>query len=493
MKDKYVAVRWMVFLWFVWCLPADASSGVAQFDVGVAVRDITPSMPVDLEIERVDTVAAPLHAKAIAFKDRAGTVIVLVSVDTPVMARGFSLPLVQAIGAQLDLEPSHIILISTHTHAAPFFAYIYNETPGPKASEYLEFLRKQLTEVVEAAVANMKPAELDFGVGRATFAMNRRAFTANGAVEMLPNPDGPVDWDVPVLKARSPDGSVRAILFGYACHAVAGDGDALSPDYPGYAEQELQLAYPGSVAVYLTGFGGDQNPYPREEELLDPAREPWPNAGGEHNADQPYARRHGLELAGAVAGVMARPMQVIEGSSKLAYREVELRLTAPPSRQQIEADAHDPAAAVNALGGSPVPGPGDTLAAAANRLEKANMKRRAEDYLSILKNHRPLPQSVSVPLAALRLGDLTMLFMSYEPVVDYSLRFKRLFGADRLWLVGYAYESGFYIPSARLLKEGGYETDRSFAEAGFYGRFDASIENTIVQAMLGLVAAVRDK
>jgi len=51
------------------------------------------------------------------------------------------------------------------------------------------------------------------------------------------------------------------------------------------------------------------------------------------------AKRHGLELAGAVIGVLDRPMRPVRGEFKLAYEEVELPLAAPPTREQLEQDA----------------------------------------------------------------------------------------------------------------------------------------------------------
>ena len=488
--------RWFMYLIVVWSTSAVARSDSPSFEVGVAARDITPSLPVDVFLSRVDKVAAPLYAKAVAFKDQPGARVVLVSVDTPLMTRDFVRPLVKEISEPLALDPSHLILISTHTHTAPYipgtqYGLQYGLTVAPG---YLDFLRQKIAEVVRAALNDMQPVELNYGVGRATFAMNRRAFTASGTAKMLPNPDGPVDWDVPVLEARGADGRIRAILFGYACHAVAGDADglSLSPDYPGYAEHELEVAFPGSVAIYFPGFGGDQNPYPRMgDTVTTPADEPWAHADVNRNARQPFARPHGLELAGAVAGVMARPMQTIQGSLDLAYRDVNLRLSAPPTRRKLEADARDPSIAVKDLGESPTPPPDDAHVDAANALLEGMMKRRAEKYLSFLNRQEPLPESTGLPLAALRLGNLTVLFMGGEPVVDYALRFKRLLGFERTWLVGYAYELHFYVPTARLLKEGGYEPDWAMAELGFYGRFDPSIENTIVDAMLRLVASVR--
>ena len=83
--------------------------------------------------------------------------------------------------------------------------------------------------------------------------------------------------------------------------------------------------------------------------------------------------------------------------------------------------------------------------------------------------------------------------MGGEDVVDYARRFKRIFAADHPWLIGYAYEVPCYIPSVRILKEGGYEAQSSLIYYGIYGPFRTSIEDILVQKMTELVAHVRER
>jgi hypothetical protein len=50
--------------------------------------------------------------------------------------------------------------------------------------------------------------------------------------------------------------------------------------------------------------------------------------------------------------------------------------------------------------------------------------------------------------------------------VDYSLRLKKELSGPALWVAGYCNDVMAYIPSARLLREGGYEphTSMHFSE-----------------------------
>ena len=118
---------------------------------------------------------------------------------------------------------------------------------------------------------------------------------------------------------------------------------------------------------------------------------------------------------------------------------------------------------------------------------------RAELYLKYLADGQKPPTGIKLPLAALRIGDdLTFVAMGGEVVVDYSIRFKRLFAADYPWPVGYAYEVPCYIPSVRILKEGGYEAQSSLIYYGFYGPFRARAEGLLAGKMTELVGKVRN-
>jgi hypothetical protein len=428
--------------------------------VGIAVRDITPQPPIWLAgyasrnkpAEKIDH---PLLAQAVAFRNATGERFVLAAFDNCEVSPAFNEPVLQAFQDKYGLKPGEVLLAASHTHAAPVLEkalegmYPLKDADKQRVRQYSQLLRDKLVEVVGAALADVQPATLEHGVGRATFAMNRRVYKED-QMAFGENPDAPVDWDVPVLRIRSADTnrSVRAVLFGYACHGTSIQGDdfyIISGDYMAYARQHLEALLPGTVAVYLQGMGADSNPSPRGT-LLD-------------------AKRHGLELAGAVMTVLNRPLRPVAGPLRLAYDEVPLPLEAPPSQELMEKDAQG---------------------------QDVYLRNRAITYLELLKAGKPLP-AVRLPVAAIRFGDdLTLLAMGGEVVVDYAIKFKRLFAADHPWTVGYAYEVPCYIPSVRILKEGGYEAQSSLIYYGLYGPFRTRVEDILVKRMMELVGRTRD-
>lgn len=102
------------------------------------------------------------------------------------------------------------------------------------------------------------------------------------------------------------------------------------------------------------------------------------------------------------------------------------------------------------------------------------------------------PDHLVYPVQVVRLGhDLTFLALGGEVVVDYSLRAKREFAGENLYVAGYSSEVMCYIPSLRVLKEGGYEPDESMIYYGFPGPFDNGVEERIFTAIREVMKKVK--
>ena len=91
-------------------------------------------------------------------------------------------------------------------------------SPGTESrEEYGRELKGKLIALVRRALAESAPAKVSYQHSRCGFAMNRRTATGTN-YDNFPNPDGPVDHDLPVLRVESSEGKLRALVFGYACH-----------------------------------------------------------------------------------------------------------------------------------------------------------------------------------------------------------------------------------------------------------------------------------
>lgn len=442
-------------------LPLAVTSADQEVLVGCAEVDISPELPVRLagyagRKRPADRIDHALKAQALAIKTSGGGTFVLVAVDNCELSAQFLAPVLREVEADLGLIRGSVAVVSSHTHSAPTVSDTLVGMPATEAPDevkaieaYSHLLRKRISEVVRSATARYEPTKLSKGEGYAGFAMNRRVYRGDRVV-FGDNPDGPVDQTVPVLRVARTNGTTMAVVFGYACHGTSvRDGDdwyTVSGEYMAYAREHLERQEPGAMAVFVPGFGADSDPSPRGPLLR--------------------AKQHGLELAGAVIGVLNRPMRPVGGEVRFAYQEIPLALADPPDRTRLELDS-----------ASRDPG----------------VRQRARLYLDRLARGEELPTNVKLPAGVLRIGsELTWIFLGGEVVVDYSRRLRRLLSDDNPWFVGYAYDVPCYIPSHRIIREGGYESDFSLVYYGLYGPFRPSIEDTIIEQIGRMTAGLRN-
>ena len=96
-----------------------------------------------------------------------------------------------------------------------------------------------------------------------------------------------------------------------------------------------------------------------------------------------------------------------------------------------------------------------------------------------------LPDNYSCPVTVWQFGgDLTLVGLAGEVVVDYVPLLEKALGPNQLWIAAYCNDVFGYLPSARVLREGGYETRGLYS--GGAGFFDAKAEDVVVQTVRAL-------
>lgn len=254
-----------------------------------------------------------LYAKALALEDSAGKRFVFVTTDLVGISRELRAGVEQKVRAAYQLPREALLMNASHTHSGPELrGSRARPERAAEAEEYAGKLEAKIVQLISEALKNLAPANVTWNEARAGFAMNRRLPTAKG-IQNRPHPDGPVDHQVPVLRIQSPEGELRAVLFGYACHNTTLSGYTWNGDYAGYAQEYLQANRPGVTALFLTGCGGDQNPYPRR-----------PGEGGPGLNELDFAQHHGRALANAVEIAMRAPPRAVTGPLLMAYDHVAL-------------------------------------------------------------------------------------------------------------------------------------------------------------------------
>lgn len=265
-----------------------------------------------------------LFAKALVLEDEAGAQQVIVTLDLIGVPKDLRRRIAERLQRDRGVPSAALFMNASHTHSGPELRRrpgdpTDEELKDPKvkdAWEYTRSLEMKIHEVIAAAFADLKPARLTWNKARAGFAMNRRRdYTlpeGHPSANKAPNPAGPVDHEVPALRIESPEGEARGVLFGYACHNTCLGFYQWCGDYAGFAQEYLQEHRSGFTAMFLTGCGGDQNPYPRRSGVV-------PGV-----SDLELAQQHGRALANAVEMAFSTHPIPIKGALRNAYEEVTL-------------------------------------------------------------------------------------------------------------------------------------------------------------------------
>lgn len=383
--------------------------------VGVAAVDITPEYPVRLSgfgFRRTESegVTQRIWAKAMAIADAEGRdPVVLVTVDNVGAPDAVVTEIAKRLEAQAGVPRERFALANTHTHTAPMlvgglstlFGMSVPDDQQETIHKYTEEFTDKCEQAALAALKDLKPATIEFAIGKATFAKNRR------------RQGGPVDHDLPMLAIKSPTGELRSVYATYACHCVTLSHNQISGDWAGYAMETIEHQHAGATALISIGCAGDANP------LSDATGDKVEVA-----ADQ------GRQIASEVDRLLAGPLRQITAPVATTFNRIILPFDEHPTRQEWEQRA----ARDDAIG------------------------YHARVQLARLDRGESLQTELSYPIQTWSFGDqLAMVLLPGEVVVDYAVRLKQQYDPSRLWITAYANDVPCYIPSERILKEGGYE------------------------------------
>jgi hypothetical protein len=426
------------------------ASAAEQWRAGAAKIVVTPEQPMWMagyasRKGPAEGKLTDLFAKALVLEDASGKRAALVTLDLVGIDRELSQSVCRRLEKELGLARQQVAINCSHTHTGPVVArnlrpmhYLQLDAEQTKLVDaYSHFLEERIVQVVADAIKRLAPAEVAWGSGQATFAVNRRT-NVEANVPMLREQGllkGPVDHGVPVLTVRNEARELVAVAFGYACHSTVLSFNEWSGDYPAFAQQALEATHPGAVALFWAGCGGDQNPLPRRTVEL--------------------AQKYGQELAAAVERTLAAVQAPIAPTLATSYQEIPLPLSELPARQKLEEDRQSK----------------DKYIAA-----------RARNLLQEIDEGKPLSSTYPYPVARWQLGqEVQWIFLGGEVVVDYAVRLKRELAGKNTWVAGYSNDVMAYIPSRRVLLEGGYEGGGAMVYYGLACPWAPEVEETIVK------------
>ena len=425
-------------------------------EIGVSRTDITPDHPVRLtgygaRKNVFDSVEQKLWAKALVLRQKGKPTMVWVTLDLIGFQSRFAdalyVRLVQKIGLK---DRAQLVLSASHTHNGPETGVLVNisgeSVPPNQLADvklYSDGLLNKLEKLVVDAYSSRIPGKISWALDQVTFAINRRVLEGGKWKDFGETPGGPVDHDLPVLRATDSEGKLIALLINYACH-----GTTLLPkhnfvhgDWIGATQEMIEKKYPGTMAMVAIGCAGDSNPSPR----------------GEFE----YVSQHATMITEKIDDLLkANKFLTLNDIPVGKMKSVELTFAhVPDAKEFVEQSGLEGARGLY-----------------------------ARNSLSILAQGGMISPTMLYPVQVWSFGNqLTIVFLGGEVVVDYSLRIKREFIKEKIWVNAYSNDVSTYIASKRLFNEGGYEVDGSMPYYNHPSRLTEDTEERIMKAVHELI------
>jgi len=443
--------------------------------LGAAKAVITP--PVGSELSGFIARTAPmvgvhddLYARAIVWTDDGaiGRAVALVTLDL-IDLDAASVHLIRERAAMLSGIPAERIGVTcTHTHGGP--VTLIGRWLGTGDPAFLDMMCKTAAGAVAMAARRTEPVVMRWACGtEPTVGKNRRV------------PGGVIDPDVPVMRFQRPDGTVAALLTGYACHPVTLGPDNLlaTGDYPGHAVRTLEAIYPGAFALFATGCCGQINTGHTAWDGMRRRGATWRTYGEAERLGRTVAAtaaqaaertsRDDTALAVGAHPILAAPVRAMR-------RVVHLPLLPPAPPAEVEAlvcQWRQERARLERAGN----GPGET-----------GPFRVGEEWAAALRAGN-LPDVVSAEVMVIALGEVSLVLLPGEMFVEFGLAIKAHAAPHAVMTLAYANGTPGYIPHRSAYPEDGYEV----AEAYRYYGYPACFAPEAGEALVATACALLDE
>ena len=409
---------------------AAAAQSASTMRAGTAKVDVTPTKShVCANGRKPDPPVAyhPIHARCLSLYDGARRMIFVtydfncLDVATPILR--------ERVERELNISPAYLILLGTHNHQAPIQIV-------PDNFEYGRWLADKIFGLIKEAIAKEDgPVDLHFGFGNGYF------IVASGSAHS--------DYEVQLLRV-SRGGKPVAFLFNHPTHPLEGPV-GYGPSHPGFAMDDIEEKFPGSLALYADACGGNQFCMP-------------PAGVTDRLA---ACKQRGHDLANVVLGINSGGMQEVTGPLESNLKVMDLPLDPPlPYEKALELARDIPLD----IGFVPFPDrrrPANWIRALIRHYQqgipfptKSNEYVCTDDAFLVAK----LPEARKyecryVEALAAKIGPLKLVAIQGEPCAPIGARIKDVLRQKGPAMVfGYFAEHNLYIPTREIVREDAYQS-----------------------------------
>lgn len=424
---------------------------------GAATSNITPwlgvTMPGSFQPRYGEDVHDELLAKALVI-DNGDVRIAMVTCDLIAVPESIANAVKARIQERCGISPECVMVNATHTHSG---AGVSNLLGTGEDEGYTTWLPLKVADAVELAIKRMQPARAGFAsVMEDRISFYRRWLMKDGTVRMNPglnNPDlvrpmGEIDPELAMMYVEGVDGTPISVVASFSLHYVGtGSVGEVSADYFGQFFNLMRHYLGGNcVPILWNAASGQINNNDYSGERI------WRDRG------HPRARR----MANVLAGHVLTEIQLMDLDEELALEAVTGTLEF--SRKVITETDLDIAEQILAGGYEYEEGPFSWVVGQPVRKDRVGVYARQCQRLAAL------PEQMTAPVQAIRLGDAAILALPGEIFVETGLRIKAQTSASPLMLVSLANGYiGYVCTDEALTQEGGYETWAALSSLGGVG------------------------
>jgi len=424
--------------------------------IGAATADITPDEPVPLTGYRSVRISKSVHsrctANVLALEAREGEKVVdqaiLVSCDLCVIRPGIQDGFRERVAGRLpDFDIKKLFLTATHTHAAPVLLQnryqSYGNAMQPK--DYVEFMFDRVADAVVAAWESRAAGAVAWGLGHAVVGCNRRAVYDDGSAKMygatntprFRSVEGHEDHAVDILLFYDNQKRLKATAITLACPSQSVGGSSLSADFWHDARTLIRDRHGDGLCVL--GFCA-------------PAGDQAPNLLFRKKSEDRMNKLQGLtrtqELGRRIATAFDDVAEVVTSDIRTDVPFVHrIERFDVPGRKVTDAEY------------ARAKGLYDQLAAKEKLVGpdywNMNFYKLTVDRYQAQQEADPL---YPVEMHVLRLGDVAIATNPFELFLDYGVQIQGRSTAQQTILIQLAspLDFGYYVPTPRALRGGGY-------------------------------------
>jgi hypothetical protein len=392
------------------------------------------------------------------FLEHAGEQALIMGFDLCFLGRADADRFKGAIGRKIDISPRQILMNSSHNHVSPSVGtWYYGKYKSPERF-YMNELEQATVRAVCQARQSMREVTMWAGTTRSSLPMNRRRKNENGQIENRPNPDGLVYDRLPICLFKDKAGKPVCLLFSVSTHASMIGGFEISAEYPGVAMRVLDEHLGTVGSLFLQGVAGDSKPC-----VIGKGVDRWRPGTWE------LMEKAGNIVAQEVIQLLKKGLVRVEPGLCVASVETQWPLENAPPRSEFEAI---------------VSGTGP------EKRNKKNIRYMwAVEQLGLLDKGYTLPNSVIIKAHGLQLGKGLRIFaLEGEPVAEFGSLVEKFYGSGTTFPIGYTDGEALYLPTSKMLPEGGYEVV-SYWEYGYPAPLAKGMEDAVLKAL----AQLRDR